>query len=583
MKYSFKKLAQLSLCFCIAAACKKSPAAPGGDNGGGGNNNPPPDSSVVTPQDPEVAKTIGFFLNDWAAKSFTAPAFEDGAVPASASDTVVVDASTVLTKIPTNLFGNNANIWMGQYVTEPVLLNHITNLHPKIIRFPAGSLSDMYFWNADKDAKPADAPTYLLDANGNKTTAGYWYGKNAESWTCSVDNYYAMRQQTGNEGMITVNYAYARYGTSADPVAAAAHLAADWVRYDNGRTKYWEIGNENYGDWEANYRIDIAQNKDGQPAIQTGELYGKHYKVFADSMRKAAQDVGATIYIGSQLVEHAPQGWETVTTKTWNAGVLTQAGSATDFYIMHNYYTPYNTNSSAIDILNTAATSTQQMTDYVSQSITTANAPVKPFALTEYNIFATGSKQMVSQVAGMHAIMVLGELMKHQYGEASRWDLANGWDSGNDMGLFSLADDPDATKWTPRPAFYYLYFMQKMLGDRYVGSTTKGSADVVSYASTFTSGQLQVTLVNKSTTDKNVALSFKNFYAGNKMYWYTLQGGDNNAEFSRKVLVNGQGPTGVSGGPDNYTALKPYAANAAGGVKITVPARGVVFMVIDKK
>ncbi|MDV3197476.1 MAG: hypothetical protein Q8884_02725 [Sweet potato little leaf phytoplasma] len=35
-----------------------------------------------------------------------------------------------------------------------------------------------------------------------------------------------------------MNYAYARYSTAADPVAAAAHLAAEWVRHDNGRTKY---------------------------------------------------------------------------------------------------------------------------------------------------------------------------------------------------------------------------------------------------------------------------------------------------------------------------------------------------------
>jgi hypothetical protein len=78
-----------------------------------------------------------------------------------------------------------------------------------------------------------------------------------------------MLQQTGNKGMITVNYGYARYGTSDDPVAAAAHLAADWVRYDNGRTKYWEIGNENAGSWEADYRIDQSKNKDGQPEFIT--------------------------------------------------------------------------------------------------------------------------------------------------------------------------------------------------------------------------------------------------------------------------------------------------------------------------
>jgi hypothetical protein len=62
-----------------------------------------------------------------------------------------------------------------------------------------------------------------------------------------------------------------------------------------------------------------------------------------------------------------------------------------------------------------------------------------------------------------------------------------------------------------------------------------------------------------------------------------LTGGNDNGEFSRKVMVNGVGPAGVAGGPDNYTTLKPYGAAATSGVKITVPARGVVCMVIDKK
>ena len=138
----------------------------------------------------------------------------------------------------------------------------------------------------------------------------------------SVDNYYNMLQQTGNQGMITINYGYARYGTGADPVAAAAHLAADWVRYDNGRTKYWEIGNEDNGTWEAGYRIDLNTNNDGQTQIITGDLYGKHYKVFVDSMRAAAQEIGKTIYIGAQLLEKQPEIWQTATDQTWNAGVL---------------------------------------------------------------------------------------------------------------------------------------------------------------------------------------------------------------------------------------------------------------------
>src|SRR5437773_6148531 len=130
-----------------------------------------------------------------------------------------------------------------------------------------------------------------------------------------------MLQQTGNTGMIIINYGYARYGTGPKPAETAAHLAADWVRYDNGRTKYWEIGNENYGDWETGYRIDVTKNKDGQPEYVTGDLYGKHFKIFADSMRKAAQEIGKTIYLGAVTAEAAPQSWETNTRKTWNTGL----------------------------------------------------------------------------------------------------------------------------------------------------------------------------------------------------------------------------------------------------------------------
>ena len=59
-------------------------------------------------------------------------------------------------------------------------------------------------------------------------------------------------------------------------------------RYDNGRTKFWEIGNETYGNWEAGYMIDVTKNQDQQPAVVTGALYGQHVNVFADSMRAAA-------------------------------------------------------------------------------------------------------------------------------------------------------------------------------------------------------------------------------------------------------------------------------------------------------
>lgn len=567
----------LVVCVCYFSACKKKD---------GGDPAQPQDTTVVIAPaiDPPLANTIGFFLDDWQPKTFTPPAtFNNIAPPAGSGATVTIDRSSIITKVPRSLFGNNANTWMTQLVTEPALLDHISTIHPHIIRFPGGSISDIFFWNALPNTPPADAPDQLLNAAGASAPAGYWFGKNTANWTLSLDNYYSMLQQTGNQGMITINYGYARYGKSANPVAAAAHLAADWVRHDNGRTKYWEIGNENFGDWEAGYRIKLADNQDGQPEFLSGQLYGQHFKVFADSMRKAAIEIGKTIYIGAVTVEAESPPWATSTHRNWNTGLLGAANNSPDFYVVHSYYTPYNVNSNAADILNSAVVETKKIVDFVKQVLQTAGATIKPIALTEWNIFATGSKQQVSHINGLHADLVLGELLENKFGMSSRWDLANGWNNGDDHGMFNNGDEPDGVpRWNPRPAYYHMYFFQKFLGDRSVTSTSS-TTDIESYASSFSSGEVGVTLVNKSASDRSVEIKVQNFRKGTRYYWYTLTGGGDNGEFSRKVLVNGTPATHASGGPASYKTINANAALTTTGIRVIVPARAAVFMAIEKQ
>jgi hypothetical protein len=570
--------AVILMAMSLFVACKKS-------KGGGGSNPPPVDTTVVINPaiDPTIANTIGFFLDDWQPKNFTVPSFTDVPVPPSGGYTVIVDRSSIITKVPRSLFGNNSNIWMTQIVTETPLMDHITTIHPHVIRFPGGSISDVFFWNAQPNIPPADAPAQLVQANGSSVAAGYWFGKNTGSWTFSVDNYYSMLQQTGNQGLITINYGYARYGKSANPVATAAHMAADWVRYDNGRTKYWEIGNENYGDWEAGYRIKLADNQDGQSEFLSGQLYALHFRVFADSMRKAATELGKTIYIGAVTSESAPQAWWTSTAANWNTGLLGNVNNSPDYYVVHNYYTPYNTNSNAADILNTATVETKKMMDYVKQTFQATGATQKPVALDEWNIFAINSKQPVSHINGLHADLLLGEALRNKFGLTARWDMANGWDNGNDHGMFNMGDEPDGVpKWSPRPAYYHMYFFQKFLGDRMVTSTSS-TIDIESFASSYTSGEVGLALINKSTSDKTVEVTVKNFRKGTRFYWYTLTGAGDNGEFSRKVVVNGEVSTNAAGGPANYKTLSARGASTSGGIRVVVPARAAVFMVIDKQ
>ncbi len=583
--------------FLAIQSCKKD--SPPVNNGGGGSTvvgtgvGTGPGSAIVAGTDPAVATTQGFFLNNWTAKTFTDPSSTETGVKPSASGAVnvTVDLSQITTKVSGLLFGNNINPFMGQVVTQPALMSNLTALSPNIIRAPGGSLSDIYFWNADGSTvlAPADAPADLLSDNGSASAAGYWFGNNSQTWTLSLTNYYNVLQQTNSTGLITVNYGYARYGTGPTPVQTAAHLAANWVRYDKGRTQYWEVGNENYGNWEAGYFIDVTKNQDGQPATITGTLYGTHFQVFADSMRAAAAQVGNTnIKIGIVLTGTSDVNNDSGVSN-WNHDVLAAEGNSADFFVVHNYYTPYNDNSSAAVILGTPVPGTSTMMSWIKTSAQGAGATQKPVAMDEWNIQAISSAQQVSSIAGLHAVMTLGEALKNQIGEASRWDIANAWANGDDQGMFSNSSnaseaEPGMPAWNARPAFYYMYFFQKYFGDRMVSSTVSGSSDIVSYGSSFSSGQAGVVLVNQGSGSHVVNVAFNNFAIGANYYYYVLNGGTDNAPFSHDVLINGVGPaTGITGGPANYASVAAVTQSVSGGITVVVPAYGVVYLVADKK
>ena len=527
--------------------------------------------------------TQGFFLNGFETKSARIPSFIEYTKPtASASIIVNVDMNNIIANVPKFLFGNNCNLYMSQMVDQPGLLKNISTVSPHVIRFPGGNLSSVYFWNAPKNQPPTDAPAKLIDSNGSEQNPNYWFGQNTEDWTLSLDNYYKMLEATGNTGMITINYGYARYSTAIDPVAAAAHLAAEWVRYDRGRTQFWEIGNESNGTWQAGYRINTSVNRDRQPLIATGALYGSHFKVFADSMRKAAKEVKSVLYIGAQLLQEEPANWATATDKNWNQGVLQQSGDVPDYYIIHSYYTPYQTNSTPAVILNSALKVTNDMMTYVKSAIVNSGVKIKPIALTEWNIFAEGSKQQISFISGMHAALVLGELIKNKYGMASRWNLSNGYNNGNDHGMFSKGDEPgNIPKWNARPVFYYMYYFQKYFGDQMVSSTVSGNADIIAYASKFGSGQAGIVIVNKGITEQIASVDLANFGYGDRFYIYTLTGGTDNGDFSLKVNVNGETSTWLAGGPPDVENIPSRSSLITDGIKIIAPKKSVTYILVE--
>lgn len=515
------------------------------------------------------AQSQNCFLEDFAPKNATIPISVTANKTVDATTVTVTLSADTLGKISKYVFGNAIAVWMGNNTDNATFLKNVQTLNPSLIRFPGGSWSNIFFWNG----KPADVPENAYNGTTGKKEKFYAIS-GVNDWSTTTDNYYKLRQQTGSQGLITVNYGYARYGLSANPVAQAAHLAAQWVRYDKGRTKFWEIGNENGGPWEAGWMIDTSTNKDGQPEIITGQLYGQHFKVFADSMRAAAAQVNAKIYIGAQVLHFdGSTSWNSVD-RTWNAGVLSQIGDAADFYVMHNYF---GTDANAANLLSVAATDPKKNISFIQQDIIDKKAFNKPVAITEYNMNSNSANATMgrSYINGMQATILFNELIKNNFGLGARWLLSSGED-----GMFYQGDN-SSLMWQARPDFYYAYYTQKFTGDHVIPATSSDS-DILAYASRFASGETGVVIVNKGKAAQVVKIDPKNIGVGNQYYNYSLTGGSDNGDFSLFVSVNGVKPTGTQWGPRE--TLETIAANAFSideAIKLNVPGLSVQFIMIE--
>ena len=71
-KYSINILS-LAISISFIVGCKKNSSDPDPDPPT--PPTPPGDTTIVPGVDPSIANTIGFFLDDWQPKTFTAPSY----------------------------------------------------------------------------------------------------------------------------------------------------------------------------------------------------------------------------------------------------------------------------------------------------------------------------------------------------------------------------------------------------------------------------------------------------------------------------------------------------------------------------
>lgn len=169
-----------------------------------------------------------------------------------------------------------------------------------MIRYPGGSYADIYHWK-------------------DHTAPGGYVAPNTD-----FDTYMASVRRAGAEPMVIANY-----GTGT------AEEAAGWVEYANVTkdygVRYWEIGNENYGNGHYGSAWEADDHEDKSPTE-----YATHVVEYS----KAMKAVDPSVKIGAVLTTpgNLPDGIVAEgDDSTWNETVLDIAGEAVDFVILHWY------------------------------------------------------------------------------------------------------------------------------------------------------------------------------------------------------------------------------------------------------
>jgi hypothetical protein len=448
----------------------------------------------------------------WVAVAAVAAVAWVAGLPGTAGATgtaaaVHVAAGDTLARVPATGIGLNASMYDG-HVTDAAVPGLLRGAGVGLMRFPGGTESDTYDWRTNTDV------------------LGGWTG------ATSFDQFVGVARQTGAQPMITVNYGTGdTLGARLSPAETGAQVAADWVRYANvthhDRIRYWEIGNEVYGNgtygayWEPDDHCGSVPPV-GQPTGCGPATYARVVAAYVAAMKA----VDPTIRVGVVLT--APGSWPDGVTapgspQPWNQTVLSALAGTVDFADVHWYpQNPSNVTPPGPSDAGLLA-DTDQIPGIVSTLRTEfrqyAAQPDIPVMLTETNsVSSNPGKQTTSTVNALYLEQDYLGWLTSGVSTVDWWQLHNGIVTSGDNGdsLFGstvygdygvLSDGSCGTTasgqvceppaGTPFPAYRGLRLLGQFLrpGDRIVAATSSQSP-LRAYAARRADGTLRVMLVN---------------------------------------------------------------------------------------
>jgi alpha-N-arabinofuranosidase len=216
------------------------------------------------------------------------------------------------------LFNGEGSVWIDQVSLIPGdavddvradVFDRVKELHPAFIRWPGGNVAQDYHWQWG--VGPRDTrPTWINLSWRNELEPGDF----------GTNEFIRFARNAGAEPSITVN---------VEGRGATVDEAAAWVEYCNGpsgskygamrvrdghpepyRVKYWEIGNEIWGDW-------VRGHSDA-------ETYARNLGRYVAAMRAVDPSI-EVIAVGDNDM-------------AWNRTVLQRAGVPFEYLAIHHYY-----------------------------------------------------------------------------------------------------------------------------------------------------------------------------------------------------------------------------------------------------
>ena len=459
------------------------------------------------------------------------------AVPAGAATltaNVTVNATAGLGTIGSGAVGLNTAVYDG-YMNDTPIPGLLKAAGVNALRYPGGSYADIFNWQT------------------NTATGGY------DAPNTSFDNFMTTANAVGASPVIITNY-----GTGTSQLAAA------WVQNANVThsygIKYWEVGNEVYGNG-----FYGSQWEQDSHASKSPDTYAANFLQYQSAMKAVDPSIHVCVVLTT------PGFWPdgvvgSGDSADWNHTVLSKLGSNTDCVIVHYY--PGGSSAAGMltdpsDISGIVSTLHSEVNQYAG-----ANASKVRIVVTETN----SSIDLDTQPGALFTADMYMTWLENGITNVDYWNehngagtitMVNGATDYGDQGIFSNGSSSSGvTEPTPETPFapYYAIGMLSKLGspgDGMVNSTSSNSLLKV-HAVRRAGGNLDVLIDNEDPGNSyTVNLAYNGFTPAGSPTVFTFA---NNA--SSITSTTQSSASSVTVAPYSLTVVQ---IPGSGGTGVTAP------------